>query len=160
MFGLHVIRPSATTAADSLHTFIRKLREFLFESFLVSWEGYLLMFVSIVAHLRGSFWARKHVLFRSDNEAVVTILTTKTSKVNKSVVATLTTRTSKVLALMHLLRDQLLTAHWDFTFTATHLPGVENKISPFCRQEFRQLARGIHSSSLHFVGQGLALSTR
>ena len=145
MFGLHVIRPSATTAADSLHTLIRKLREFLFESFLVSWEGYLLMFVSIVAHLRGSFWARKHVLFRSDNEAVVTIVTT---------------RTSKVLALMHLLRDQLLTAHWDFTFTATHLPGVENKISPFCRQEFRQLARGIHSSSLHFVGQGLALSTR
>ena len=37
--------------------------------------------VVIAAHLRGSLWARKHVLFRSDNEGVVTILTTKTSKV-------------------------------------------------------------------------------
>ena len=42
-----------------------------------------------------SWWARKHVLFRSDNEAVVAILTT---------------RTSKVPALMHLLRDLLLSA--------------------------------------------------
>ena len=51
--------------------------------------------VVIAAHLWGSLWARKHVLFRSDNEAVVAILTT---------------RTSKVPALMHLLRDLLLSA--------------------------------------------------
>ena len=37
--------------------------------------------VVIAAHLWGSLWARKHVLFRSDNEAVVAILTTRTSKV-------------------------------------------------------------------------------
>ena len=83
-----------------------------------------------------SWWARKHVLFRSDNEAVVAILTT---------------RTSKVPALMHLLRDLLLSAaRWGFTFTAAHVPGVENKIadavSRFRWQEFRQLAPEAHSS--------------
>ena len=61
-----------------------------------------------------SWWARKHVLFRSDNEAVVAILTT---------------RTSKVPALMHLLRDLLFSAvRWGFTFTAAHVPGVKNKL--------------------------------
>ena len=83
-----------------------------------------------------SWWARKHVLFRSDNEAVVAILTT---------------RTSKVPALMHLLRDLLLSAaRWGFTFTAAHIPGVENKIadaiSRFCWQDFRQLAPEAHLS--------------
>ena len=81
-------------------------------------------------------WARKHVLFHSDNEAVVAILTT---------------RTSKVPALMHLLRDRLFSAAcWGFTFTAAHAPGVENKtadaISPFRWQEFRQLDPEAHSS--------------
>ena len=90
----------------------------------------------IAAHLWGSLWARKHVLFRSDNEAVVAILTT---------------RTSKVPALMHLLRDLLLSAaRWGFTFTAAHVPGVENKIadaiSRFRWQEFRQLAPEAHLS--------------
>ena len=51
--------------------------------------------VVIAAHLWGSLWATRHVLFRSDNEAVVAILTT---------------RTSKMPALMHLLRDLLLSA--------------------------------------------------
>ena len=37
------------------------------------------------------------------------------------------TRTSKVPALMHLLHDLLLlAARWGFTFTAAHVPGVEN----------------------------------
>ena len=90
----------------------------------------------IAAHLWGSLWTRNHVLFRSDNEAVVAILTT---------------RTSKVPALMHLLRDLLLSAaRWGFTFTAAHVPGVENKIadavSRFRWQEFRQLAPEAHSS--------------
>ena len=71
--------------------------------------------VVITAHLWGSLWARKHVLFRSDNEAVVTILMT---------------RTLKVPALMHLLRDLLLSAaRWGFTFTAAHVLGVENTIA-------------------------------
>ena len=86
--------------------------------------------VVIAAHLWGSLWARKHVLFCSDNEAVVGILMT---------------RTSKVPALMHLLRDLLLSAaRWGFTCTAARVPGVENTIadaiSHFHWQEFRQLA--------------------
>ena len=52
---------------------------------------------------------------------------------------------------MHLLHDLLLsTARCGFTFTAAHVPGVENKIadaiSCFCWQEFRQLAREAYSS--------------
>ena len=92
--------------------------------------------VVIAAHLWGSLWARKHVLFRSDNEAVVAILMT---------------RTSKVPAVMHFLHDLLLlTARWGFTFTAAHVPGVQNKIADaichFHWQEFRQLAPEAHSS--------------
>ena len=95
-----------------------------------------LFHVVIAAHLWGSLWARKHVLFHSDNKAVVAILTT---------------RTSKVPALMHFLHDLLLSAAcWGFTFTASHVPGVENKIadaiSHFPWQEFRQLASEAHSS--------------
>ena len=83
----------------------------------------------------GSLWVRKHVLFRSDNEAVVAILTT---------------RTSKVPALMHLLRDLLFSAaRWGFTFSAAHVPGDENiiadAISRFLWQEFRQLAPEAYS---------------
>ena len=40
--------PRAITAADSLRTFKKKLREFFFESFKVSQESYLLMFLSII----------------------------------------------------------------------------------------------------------------
>ena len=39
--------PRAITAVDSLRIFKEKLREFLFESFLVSWRSYLSMFLSI-----------------------------------------------------------------------------------------------------------------
>ena len=70
---------------------------------------------------------------------------------NEAVVAILTTKTSKVPTLMHFLHDLLLSAAcWGFTFTAAHVPGVENKIvdalSCFCWQEFRQLALEAHSS--------------
>ncbi|CAH3029716.1 unnamed protein product [Porites evermanni] len=70
---------------------------------------------------------------------------------NEAVVAILTTRTSKGPALMHLLHDLLLsTACWGSTFNTAHVPGVENKIadaiSRFCWQEFRQLAPDAHSS--------------
>ena len=40
--------PRAITAADSLRTFKKKLREFFFESFKVSQESYLLMLLSII----------------------------------------------------------------------------------------------------------------
>ena len=84
----------------------------------------------IGAHLWGSQWSKKHVLFRSDNEAVVAILSS---------------RTSKIPVLMCLLCDLLLSAaHFGFTFTAIHVPGVDNKVadatSCFHWQEFRRLA--------------------
>jgi len=91
--------------------------------------------VVIATHLWRPLWARKHVLFRSDNEAVVAILMTMTSKVP---------------ALMHLCDLLLSAARWGFTFTAAHVSGVENKIadaiSRFRWQEFRQLAPEAHSS--------------
>ena len=60
----------------------------------------------------GIFVVQEAGPFSSDNEAVVAILMT---------------RTSKVPALMHLLHDLLLlAARWGFTFTAAHVPGVEN----------------------------------
>ena len=86
--------------------------------------------VVVAAHLWGSQWSKKHVLFRSDNEAVVTILSAITLKVP---------------VLMHLLRDLLLSAaRWGFSFSSAHVPGVDNKvadaISRFHWQEFRRLA--------------------
>ena len=92
--------------------------------------------IVIAAHLWGPGWSRKHILFRSDNQ---------------SVVALLTSRTSKVPALMHLLRDLLLSAaRWGFTFSSMHVPGVQNSvadaISRFHWQEFRRLAPDAHPS--------------
>ena len=43
--------PRAITTADSLHTFKKKLREFLFASFLVSEERNPLMFLSTITIL-------------------------------------------------------------------------------------------------------------
>ena len=78
----------------------------------------------------GHQWFRKHVLFRSDNEAVVFILQS---------------RTSKIPALMRLLRKLLSSAaRFNFTFTSQHVPGIHNHIadalSRFRWQEFRRLA--------------------
>lgn len=86
--------------------------------------------IVIAAHVWGPSWTRQHVLFRSDNEAVVNILVT---------------RTSKVAGLMFLVRKLLLAAaRFSFTFTAQHVPGIHNQIadalSRFHWQEFRRLA--------------------
>ena len=86
--------------------------------------------VVIAAHVWGSKWSKKHVLFRSDNEAVVFMLIS---------------RTSKVPCLMRLIRSLLMSAaQFNFTFTAQHIPGVHNKIADAlsrCHwQEFRCLA--------------------
>ena len=86
--------------------------------------------VVIAAHLWGSLWSRKHILFRSDNQAVVALLSS---------------RTSKIPVLMYLLRDLLLSAaRWGFSFSSTHVPGIQNNvadaISRFRWQEFRRLA--------------------
>ena len=70
--------------------------------------------VVIAAHLWGHLWTKRHVLFRSDNEAVVAILTS---------------RTSKVPALMRLLRDLLLpAAQFNFTLLLSTFQGSRIKL--------------------------------
>ena len=68
--------------------------------------------VVIAAHLWGPQWARRHILFRSDNEAVVYILNS---------------RTSKIPELMRLLRHLLASAaRFNFFFSSQHVPGIHN----------------------------------
>ena len=86
--------------------------------------------IIIASHIWGRQWFRQHILFRSDNEAVVHILSS---------------RTSKTPYLMYLVRKLLsAAARFSFTFTAQHVPGVHNKVadalSRFNMQEFRRLA--------------------
>ena len=85
--------------------------------------------VVIASHVRGHVWCKRHVRFHSDDEAVVHILNTRTSKVPR---------------LMQLLRSLLLSAaRHSFSFSARHGPGVNNQIadalSGFRLQDFRQL---------------------
>ena len=52
-------------------------------------------------------------------------------------------------ALMHLLRDLLLSAaRWGFTFTAAHVPGVENKIADAIQGSPQILAQQVRDHSL------------
>ena len=86
--------------------------------------------VVIAAHLWGPQFARRHVLFWSDNEAMVYILNS---------------RTSKIAVLMHLLRHLLSSAaHFNFSYSSQHVPRVHNCIadalSHFHWQEFWRLA--------------------
>ena len=86
--------------------------------------------IVLAAHVWGHFWVKKHVLFPSDNDAVVHILNT---------------RTSRVPCLMRLLRSLLFSAaHHSFSFSSQHVPGVNNQLadalSRFNWQEFRRLA--------------------
>ena len=83
--------------------------------------------VVVALHVWGSQWFWRHVLFRSDNEAVIHILHS---------------RTSKVPCIMHLLRLLLsAAARFNFTFTSQHIPGIHNNIadalSRFHWQDFR-----------------------
>ena len=71
--------------------------------------------VVLAARFWGAQWPRQHILLSCDNEAVVHILNT---------------RTSKVPALMHLLRDLLLSAtRFSFSFSTEHVPKGHNKIA-------------------------------
>ena len=86
--------------------------------------------VVVAARIWGPQWSRSHVLFRCDNEAVVHILNS---------------RTSKVPSLVHLLRHLLASgARFNFSFALHHVPGVSNCIADALScshwQEFRQLA--------------------
>ena len=86
--------------------------------------------VVVASYVWGSQWFRRHILFRSDNEAVVHILLS---------------RMSKVPCIMRLLRLLLsAAARFNFTFTSQHIPGIHNNIadalSCFHWQDFRRLA--------------------
>ena len=92
--------------------------------------------VAIAAHVWGTHWFRQHILFRSDNEAVVAILNS---------------RTSKNPPIMHLVRSLLSAAAvHNFSFAAVHVPGVENPIadalSRFRWQDFKRLAPWANAS--------------
>jgi len=68
--------------------------------------------VVVAAALWGPSWRQSHVLFRSDNMAVVDLLRK---------------RTSPVPHVMHLLRCFIFyAALFHFTFTAEHVPGTHN----------------------------------
>lgn len=89
--------------------------------------------VVIAAHVWCPHFARRHVLFRSDNEAVVYILNS---------------RTSKIPILMHLLRHLLASAaRFNFSFSSQHVPGIHNW------QEFRRLAPKAQSLPLSIPPQ-------
>lgn len=86
--------------------------------------------IVLAAHVWGMHWSRKQIMFRSDNEAVVAMLKSKTSRVPD---------------IMRLLRSLLFAAaKFNFFFSALHIPGIQNSIadalSRFHWQEFRRLA--------------------
>jgi len=86
--------------------------------------------VVVAAHIWGDMWCRRHVLFHSDNDAVVHVLNS---------------RTSKIPCIMHLLLHLLLSAaRHSFSFSSQHVPGVNNQVadalSHFHWQRFWQLA--------------------
>ena len=71
--------------------------------------------IVIAAHVWGQHWCRCHVLFQSDNEAVVHILNSCTSKIP---------------CLMCLLRHLLASAaRFNFSFSSLHVPGILNNIA-------------------------------
>lgn len=85
--------------------------------------------IAIATHIWDYKWSRKHVLFHSDNEAVVHILNS---------------RTSKIPGIMHLMQSLLMSAvHFHFSFSAQHIPGVHNEVadalSRFNWQMFKHL---------------------
>lgn len=99
--------------------------------------------IVIAAHIWGYGWARQHILFRSDNEAVAAILQS---------------RTSRVPDIMCLVRSLLgATAKFQFTFSAEHLPGAQNTIadalSRFNWQVFLQSAPWAHRKPTPVPGQ-------
>lgn len=85
--------------------------------------------IVVAAWVWGNTWSRLRVVFQCDNSAVVSVISSGTSRDP---------------AVMHLLRSLLLAAAtFNFTVTATHLPGKLNRVadalSRFQFQVFRQL---------------------
>ena len=97
----------------------------------------------------GHLWVKKHILFRSDKEAVVHILNTQTSRLP---------------CLMHLLRSLLFSAaHHSFSFSSQQVPVINNQLadalSRFNWQEFWHLAPDAQPRSTVVPPDLLALLT-
>ena len=94
----------------------------------IAWQELYPIYLS--CRLWGSQWTAKRIVFFCDNESVVSILNQKTSKSPK---------------IMDLLRPIVLcTLQHNFTFTATHVRGLDNSIadslSRFQMDRFKHLA--------------------
>lgn len=94
----------------------------------IAWQE--LFPIYLACALWGSLWSNKHIRFSCDNQAVVSIINTKTSKIPR---------------IMDLLRPiTLFTLQHNFTLTAVHVPGLQNGIadslSRFQMERFRELA--------------------
>ena len=102
--------------------------------------------VVLAEGLWGIQWSRQPILFQVDNEAVVHILNA---------------RTSPDPNIMHLLRSlHLVAAQHCFTFSARHVPGINNSIadalSRFHWQAFRRLAPDAKKFPINIPPQLLA----
>jgi len=86
--------------------------------------------VVVASRVWGSQWFWCHVLFQSNNEALVHILLSRMSKV------------PCITCLLHLLLSAA--ARFNFSFTSQHIPGIHNNIadalSRFHWQDFSRLA--------------------
>ena len=117
------------------------------------------------AHLWRSLWARKHVLFQSDNKAVVAILMTRTSKVplkcTFSVIFCFQRHSFGVILSLLLMFLDLRTT--TFPLAGVQAAGSGGSFSPL--SDSSAPAGQLNTSSLkqrclHFLAQGLAPSTR
>ncbi len=96
--------------------------------------------IVIACHVWGSNWRYRRIEFCCDNQSVVSIISSGTSRDGR---------------LMQLLRELMLgAARFNFTVSAKHVPGKENGIadslSRFNMQVFRQLAPRLFSNRLRF----------
>ena len=94
----------------------------------IAWQELYPIYLACM--LWAPLWANKRICFHCDNLATVTILSAKSSKVPR---------------IMNLIRMiTLQTLMFNFTFTAKHVPGVDNSIadslSRFQMSRFRLLA--------------------
>ena len=105
--------------------------------------------IVLACHIWGQSWANKRVKFWCDNQSVVHILKSGTSK------------DEKIMLLVRLLF--LVTAKLNFRVCAEHLPGETNKIadslSRFNWQEFFHLAPDAHPTPVDLPASVLARLT-
>ena len=94
----------------------------------ITWQELYPIYLACM--LWGPMWANRRICFHCDNQATVSILSTKTSRI------------PRIMNLVRLITLQTLL--FNFTFTAKHVPGVDNGIadslSRFQMSRFRRLA--------------------